>query len=321
MISDRVPPKAAIYLEGVSKRFGSTRGLDRLSLRVETGAVFGFLGPNGAGKTTTIRCLLGLVRPDAGTMTVMGLDPRDDGGEVRRRVGALLENDGLYARLTALQNLDFHARIRHLETPVRLRRMEELLRSFGLWERRHEAVINWSKGMRQKLAIARALLHRPDLLLLDEPFSGLDPTAAVELRERIVALARDGGVTILLTTHDLAHVEKSCTAVAVIQQGTVLASGTPEDLSASGDRIEVEVTGAGLNDDLLASMQRAALIFSYDQDGRSARINCARNQRSCLAQELMKRGVVIDEIRNRQNSLEDVFLSLVARGPQEQSHE
>ena len=186
-------PVPAIELSHVSKRFGATQRLDGLDLTVAQGAVFGFLGPNGAGKTTTLRTLLGLVRPDAGQVRVLGLDPARDAPKIRASVGVLLESDGLYDRLSAFDNLDYHARIHHLEKAARAARIDELLGAFGLSDRRRDAVITWSKGMRQKLAIARAMLHRPRLLLVDEPFSGLDPGASVELRERTWRRGEDPG--------------------------------------------------------------------------------------------------------------------------------
>jgi ABC-2 type transport system ATP-binding protein len=221
----------AIVIENASKRFGDTQALRQLQLTVDAGSVFGLLGRNGAGKTTTMRCLLGLNRVDSGQVSVLGRDPRHQARAIRGRTGVLLESDGLYARLTALQNLDYHARIHHLDAGARMARGEELLRPLDLWGRRHEIVGRWSKGMRQKLAIARALVHRPALLLLDEPFSGLDPIAAKDLRERIVALAREQGVTVLLATHDLAHAEKACDRLALIDAGTVIASGSPAELA------------------------------------------------------------------------------------------
>jgi ABC-2 type transport system ATP-binding protein len=305
----------AIELQGVSRRFGAVRSLDGLSLDVEAGCVFGFLGPNGAGKTTTLRVLLGLVRPDAGEVRVLGLDPRVDGHGVREAVGVLLENDGLYDRLTAWQNLEFHARLRHVDGAGRAGRLEEMLKACGLWERRADRVVTFSKGMRQKLAVARALLHRPRLVLLDEPFTGLDPVAAADLRANIVALAREHGTTVLLTTHDLAHVEKSCDRVAVVDAGRIVAAGTLEELRAGGKGEEVAVSGAGLTEELLAAMKADGVLASYVLDApRSpprARVVCAADQRAKLGAELVRRGVALEELTTLRASLEETFLALV----------
>jgi ABC-2 type transport system ATP-binding protein len=301
----------AIEIEGLSKRFGATQCLDGLTLSVESGTLFGFLGPNGAGKTTTLRTMLGLVRPDHGSISVLGRDPRVDPTAIRQQTGVLLESDGLYDRVSAQENLEFHARIYRLGDETRRHRIRELLTAFGLAGRGRDAVGTWSRGMRQKLAIARALLHRPRVLLLDEPFAGLDPAAAVELRESLVALVSNEGTTLFLTSHDLGHVEKACSRVAVIQAGHVLATGAPSELARGSSDIEVEITGAGLSDEVLSAMSREQLVLSYSLQGGHARVTCTPEARPRLAAELMRRGVVIEEVHTKRTSLEEAFLALV----------
>jgi len=313
MVDAMAAPEPAIELADVSLQFGQLRALHRLTLEVPRGIVFGFLGPNGAGKTSTLRVLLGLVRTSAGATRVPGLDPIADAPRVRAQVGVLLENDGLYDRLTALANLDYHARIHHLPAPARAARIEQVLRACGLWDRRRDRVAIWSKGMRQKLAVARALLHRPPLVLLDEPFTGLDPVAAVELRDSIAALSRELGTTVFLTTHDLGHVEKVCASVAVLKDGSVIALGSPDELAARGSRDEVEIRGAGLTTELLAALQRDGVIATFSLTGASARVTCARLSRPQLGAELVRRGVEIEELRTVRASLEDAFLHLMER--------
>jgi ABC-2 type transport system ATP-binding protein len=172
----------AIQTESLGRDFGAVRALDGLSLQVPAGIIFGFLGPNGAGKTTCIRLLLGLLEPSSGRAQVLGYDTRSQAGEIRRRTGALLENPGVYERLSAEDNLELYGRIWRLPAAERRSRTKELLSHLKLWERRREAVSTWSRGMIQKLAIARALLHRPQLIFLDEPTAGLDAIAADTLR-------------------------------------------------------------------------------------------------------------------------------------------
>jgi ABC-2 type transport system ATP-binding protein len=251
----------ALELRSVTKSFGAKRCLSGLDLVVEKGTVFGFLGCNGAGKTTTIRLILGLLLPDSGEVRVFGSDPRTEPSAVRAKIGVLLDHDGHYERLTALHNLELHATLRGLDGGAAAR-IEELLKACDLWERRGERVGKFSKGMRQKLAISRALLHRPELVLLDEPFTGLDPTAVIELRDSIRRLARDEGTTFLLTTHDLHHVEKICDRVSILEKGRVVASGAPADLETREAGVEeVYVSGEGLTDEILVDLAAGGTVL------------------------------------------------------------
>lgn len=220
------------------RTFGSIKAVNGLSFAVRPGTIFGFLGPNGAGKTTTIRLLLGLLRPDSGGACVCGFDATLESREVRERCGVLLEDDGLYRDLGAARNLEFHARIRGMEADSARRRIESILKNSGWWERRDEPVGRWSRGMRRRLALARATLHRPEVVFLDEPTAGLDPLVAAGLREELALMAAENGITVFLTTHNLSEVEKLCQEVIIIQSGRAVASGTPEDLKRGFDDLE-----------------------------------------------------------------------------------
>lgn len=230
----------AISISNLTRRFGSRTALQDINLDIPCGEIFGYLGSNGAGKTTTIRILLGLLSATSGSVRVLGLDPHTQGVEVRARSGALLEHTGLYERLSAFENLDFYGRIWRLPAPVRTRRIQELLESIDLWDRKNEIIREWSRGMKQKLAVARALIHQPELVFLDEPSSGLDPLAAVALRDDLHKLVMQHKVTVFLTTHNLAEAEKLCSQVAVLHQGQLLASGTPAEIRAITGKNELE---------------------------------------------------------------------------------
>jgi ABC-2 type transport system ATP-binding protein len=173
-----------------------------------------------------------LIEPSAGGAEVLGCDIRNQAAQIRARSGALLEHSGVYERLSAEDNLDFYGKVWRMPLAERQARIKELLQHMSLWERRKELAGTWSRGMKQKLAVARALLHRPDLIFLDEPTSGLDPVAAVALRKDLAALARVEGVTVFLTTHTLAEAEKLCQQVAVIRDGKLMAVGSLDQLRA-----------------------------------------------------------------------------------------
>jgi ABC-2 type transport system ATP-binding protein len=207
--------QVALQTEHLTRPFGAVHAVDDLSLTVPAGIVFGFLGANGAGKSTTIRLALGLPAPTSGCITVFGHTLPAEGQAMHEQSGVLLEHTGWYERLSALDNLDFYGRVWRMPAADRKTRAQELLTHFGLWERRDQAVGAWSKGMKQKLAVARALFHRPRLLFLDEPTNGLDPLAAAALRDDIAALAHQEGTTVFLTTHNLAKAEKG-SAVEVV---------------------------------------------------------------------------------------------------------
>src|SRR5262245_2857494 len=226
----------AIRSSGLTRQFSAVRALDNLTIEVPSGVVFGFLGPNGAGKTTTIRLLLNLIEPTRGSAEVLGFDTRTQGHEIRARCGALLEHSGLYERLSAEDNLRFYGRVGRMDERDLEHRIQELLTQMDLWDRRKEAVVKWSRGMKQKLAIARAVIHRPGLVFLDEPTAGLDPVAANGLRKDLAALVSQQSTTIFLTTHNMAEAEKLCNIVAVIRQGRLLAVGNPAELRACAGR-------------------------------------------------------------------------------------
>ena len=189
-------PDIAIQTTNLTRDFDSVRAVDSLSLEVPAGTIFGFLGPNGAGKTTTIRMLLGLMEPSSGRAQVLGYDCSTEADQVRSRTGALLESSGVYEQLSGEDNLEFYGRIYRLPKAQREQRIRQLLTHMGLWDRRKEQSGTWSRGMQQKLALARTLLHQPQLILLDEPTAGLDVVAATAIRDDLEVLVAQQGVTV-----------------------------------------------------------------------------------------------------------------------------
>lgn len=301
-----------IRTQALSRDFETVRALDALNLEVEPGIVFGFLGPNGSGKTTTIRLLLGLLEPTEGRAEVLGFDTRTQADHIRERTGALLEHTGLYERLSAVQNLEFYGRVARMTTVERRARIQELLTQVGLWERRTEAVGKWSHGMKQKLAVARALLHRPALIFLDEPTAGLDPVAAAALREDLAALAAREGVTVFLTTHNLTEAEKLCTRVAVIRKGKLLAVGHPDELRVHAGKPQAEIHGSGFNAQVLASLCARPEVVTVTQENSHLTVQLSGEvEIAPLVSTIVQAGGHIEEVRKGKASLEEAFLDLV----------
>lgn len=296
-----------IEMDRLSKRYGDVSALDGLTLSVPRGSVFGFLGPNGAGKTTTINLLLGLVEPSEGSARVLGFDTVDAADEIRTRVGALLDETGLYEQLSAYENLLFYTRVWRLPPQESKARIEKALRGIGLWERRDDPAGSWSKGMQQRLALVRAQLHDPELLFLDEPTSGLDVVSARQVRDQLASLAEEGK-TIFLTTHNMSEAEELCARVAIIRQGRLVAEGEPRALlSESGH--EVTIVGERLDAAIQAIRNRADVVSAVVGDGR-LRLRMTSPNPSSVVSDLVEAGASIQEV-SRGTSLEDAFLELV----------
>jgi ABC-2 type transport system ATP-binding protein len=255
----------AVVLDNVTRRFRATRAaqrdevlaLDRVSLVVESGDVFGLLGPNGAGKTTLLRLASTLLVPSAGRVVVLGYDVARQPEPIRRRIGAVLGGErSVYWRLTARENLLYAGALHDLPAAAARERAAQLLTMVGLADRADDLVERYSTGMRQRLALARALVHNPALLILDEPTAGLDPQSAAAMRTMLEALGRDRDRTIVVATHNLVDAERLCRTVAIIDRGRLLAAGAPSALKArwAGDAAGAGVT---LEDVFLAMTGRS----------------------------------------------------------------
>ncbi|OAT79347.1 ABC transporter ATP-binding protein [Desulfotomaculum copahuensis] len=305
-------PDFVIQTENLTRDFSTVRAVNEVSLAVPPGIVFGFLGPNGAGKTTMIRLLLGLLEPTGGRAAVLGFDTRAQAAEIRRRTGALLEHPGLYERLSAEDNLEFYGRIWRLPAAERRARIKEILSHMGLWERRKETAGKWSRGMKQKLAVARVLLHRPSLIFLDEPTAGLDPVAAAALRDDLAALTAREGVTVFLTTHNLAEAEKLCALVGVISHGKLLVSGNPDELRARSGGPRAEVTGRGFSNEVIKQLQARPEVRAAGLQNGRLYLDLRRDASMApLVKLLVNAGVEVEEVHRGKASLEEVFLTLM----------
>ncbi len=300
---------SAISCRGLSRRFGQRTALSDLTLEVPAGSVFGFLGPNGSGKTTTVRLLLGILRPTSGEVRVFGLDPIVDGERVRSQCSVVLDQVGLYERLTARQNLEFAARTARFPMSELGGRIDAALRRVELFDRRDDRVSGFSKGMRQKLGVARALLTEPRLLVLDEPTAGLDPENIVMLRELLLSLAQEGGRTIFLCTHLLDEAQKICTQVGILQQGHLLAVGEPGEIAGSrGPSVRMRVMR--LTPEMTLDLPAGARMQRLEGD--AWRCTLAREDDvEAVVAALVRAGVGVREVTPEGLSLEEAYLQVI----------
>ena len=301
----------AIETVGLTRAFGERIAVDDLTLQVPTGSVFGFIGPNGAGKTTTVRLLTALIARTSGTATVAGHRLGLENDAVHRSTGILTETPGLYERLSASQNLTFFAQLYDLDATRADQQVERYLRMLGLWERRHDDVGSLSKGMRQKLAIARALLHEPSVLFLDEPTANLDPETARMVRDFIKEL-REEGRTIFLTTHNLPEVDELCDLVCVFKQ-RLLRLDSPVNLR---NELFGRATRIRLNGDpkpWIPIVRELPFVTNVEAQDHALliRLDNPDEQNPFLLERLVTSGARVQYVEQIKPSLEEVYLRLV----------
>lgn len=302
----------AIRTEYLTREFGDVRALDGVCFEVPAGSVFGFLGSNGAGKTTTIRLLLGLLEPTAGRAEVLGYDIRSGTSQIRENTGALLEHDGLYERLGAADNLEYYGRICGIPKDERRARIKELLTRVGLWDVHHETPKEWSRGMRQKLAIARTLMHRPKLIFLDEPTNGLDPMSAAQLRDDLLRLAESEGCTIFITTHNLAEAERVCDRIGIVRGGQLLVSGTLDELRSLGGSHKIVVNGDCFDAAMPMLLHKTGIEDVILETGRLTIELTPGAPTAPIVSMLVQQGAEIEEVYRYKPTLEEVFLTLMS---------
>ena len=257
----KASPDYAIEIQGLSRSFGAFKAVDNLDLKVEAGGVFAFLGPNGAGKTTTIKMLTTLLAPSQGSLKLCGFDVVKDPRAARRCFGIVFQDPSVDDELSAEENMDLHGAMYGLPKALRLRRSEELLSMVELWDRRADPVKRFSGGMKRRLEIARALMHEPRVLFLDEPTVGLDPQTRQHLWDYVAKLCKKSGTTVFLTTHYLEEAEKVAGRIAVIDHGKLVAQGTSAELrritrTKSLEAAFIKLTGHGLREEEAGGVDR-----------------------------------------------------------------
>ncbi len=300
-----------IQTEGLSKRFGDFLAVDGVSLRLGAGEVLALLGPNGAGKTTTIRMLTSVLRPSRGWARVAGYDVSAQPEQVRASVGVLTENHGLYNRMPAGEYLDFFGELYGLSRERRRQRRAELLEQLGLADAARRRIGEFSKGMRQKLALARALMHDPPVLLLDEPTSAMDPESARLVRNAIKAL-RTAERAIIICTHNLVEAEELADQIAIIRRGRIIAHGTPAELKRRmlGPG-EYEIRFAVPLNGRLESLPKSVALTAQGDDWIRFRSAAPEHDHPRVLRHLLARDLPVVELREVPRSLEQVYLEAV----------
>lgn len=306
-----------IEVQELTKSYGSVTAVDHVSFTVNKGEILGFLGPNGAGKTTTMRILTGFMPATSGTAKIAGFDVFADSLEVRRRIGYLPEAPPVYTDMTVEDYLDFVARIKNVPAEKRAARISDALEKANIVDKRHELIKRLSRGYKQRVGIAQALVHDPDVIILDEPTVGLDPKQIIEVRHLIKGLA--GTHTIILSTHILPEVSMTCDRVVIINKGKIAAVDTPQNLTSQlkgGQRIHLEIQAPQNNvRETLSQIPGASRvqIETARSDGHLAvNVEAApgKDIRSQLAAKVIEKGWPLFELRGVSLSLEDIFLQL-----------
>ena len=299
-------PDVVLRTVGLTKRYRRLLALDDLNLEVCRGQVFGFLGPNGAGKTTTIALILGLIAPTAGHVEMFGLDTRRHLSGVLRRTGAILETPSLYPHLSGRDNLRVWGA---LSGGVEGKRVDEALDLVGLRGRGRDKVRTYSLGMKQRLGLAAALLHDPELLVLDEPTNGLDPAGMREVREVIRGLGQIGR-TVFVSSHLLSEVEQMCDHVGIVKEGRLLTQGSVATLLRQGEALEMEVTEPDRAAQLLGSL---AWVNGVRRDHDRLLVEAPRERAAELSRALAEQQIYLSELRPREGSLEEFFLEVTGK--------
>jgi ABC-2 type transport system ATP-binding protein len=306
-----------IEASGLKKDYGQVRALDGIGFEVAPGTIFGLLGPNGAGKSTTVKVLTTLARPDAGEATVAGYDVLRDPRQVRRSIGVVAQRSGVDRDLTGRENLKLQGHLQGMRGRELDARVDQLLEDFGLAEAARRVARTYSGGMQRRLDIAMGLVHRPRVLFLDEPTTGLDPEVRAVMWQEISRLNTDEGLTILLTTHYMEEADQLASRVAIVDRGRIVAEGSPAELKAGlkGDAVHVELEGANVNGNVQAALDGVSGLREVVVEGRSlhARVDDGARAVPSVLAALDAHSVPVASVTVGRVSLDDVYLRYAGR--------
>ena len=306
-----------IEATGLTKRYGDVKALDGLTFGVRPGTIFGLLGPNGAGKSTAVKVLTTLARADGGEARVAGFDVTDDAAKVRRCIGVVAQKSGVDVELTGRENVILQGRLQGLRGRELAERADALLAQFGLGDAARRIAKGYSGGMQRRLDIAMGLVHRPKVLFLDEPTTGLDPEVRAAMWTEIARLCEEEGLTILLTTHYLEEADRLASALAIVDRGRVVAQGAPGELKAAleGDALHVELADVAVNGNVTGALAAVGGLREVQVDGRSLRARADDGARAVPAvlAALDSHAIPVASVTVARPSLDDVYLRFAGR--------
>ncbi len=299
-----------IKTEALTKDYGTVVAVKDLNIHVEKGEIYGFLGPNGAGKTTTISMILGIVKPTSGTISIFGKKLQDAYFDIKRNIGIVSEHQHFYDEMTAYEYLSFFADLLRLEK--KNERIDELLHTVKLYDRRNERLGGYSKGMRQKIGLCRALLNDPDLLILDEPVTGLDPHGVKEVRD-IIYEENKKGRTIFISSHILSEIEKTCNRIAILNKGRLVAEDTMDNLRKKLSKdVEIVIELEQVEQDLLDNLKELPFILRVGSDKNvlTLAVSPDKDYRKDISRFISSNGGVVIAMKQKEMSLEDAFVTI-----------
>lgn len=307
--------KIVVETQGLTKEFDGLYAVNGLSLKINESEIFGLLGPNGAGKTTTVRLLTGMLEPSSGNASVLGLNSVTQSNQIRERVGILTETPSLYQRLSVRDNLDFYAKVHDIPKEERDLTIKNLVKQFDIADKENEAAGKLSKGMRQKVAIARAIIHSPEVLFLDEPTGSLSPKAAKMVRDLIVNLTKNENRTVFINTHNLSEAEKLCSRVGILEKGRLIAIGKPSDLRSLLQSDVITVFRFKKWDKQISDYFSTSSIKITDEDKEklsvTLKLENIEESTPIIIKDLSRLNIDITEVRHNRPDLEQIYLKLV----------